>query len=37
MSRSLDMEQLLIDDLQVLGAPVTGANHRGDERWNQPR
>lgn len=28
MSGSLDMEQLLVDDLQVLSTPLTGAKHR---------
>lgn len=27
MSSSLDVEQLLVDDLQILGAPLTGAKH----------
>lgn len=27
MSSSLDVEQLLVDDLQILGAPLTGAEH----------
>ena len=29
MSGSLDVEQLLVDHLQVLSTPVTGAKHTG--------
>lgn len=28
MSGGLDMEQLLVDDLQVLSAPLAGTRHR---------
>lgn len=28
MSSSLDVEQLLIDDLQILSTPLIGAKHR---------
>lgn len=37
MSRSLDVKQLLVDDLQVLSAPLTRTEHERerDSRFNQ--
>lgn len=35
VSCSLDVKQLLVDDLQVLSAPLTGAKHREEHRCTQ--